>query len=161
MVAPEHLRFWDRMSCPSLGDIRNMQPPPLAPFTSASKRTGWHRYRQFPSLPKSPARIYEVSFKFVFSRPLLKLTKTASPPCVPPPQCYYSLSPLPTVDNLVLHAAVTVCVTGPHRSTGDQGDTHRRVRSSSLLQDPNTRVMLSHFSYLCFLDFYFSLHSCK
>ena len=108
MVAPEHHRFCDRMSRPSLGDIRNMQPPLPTAFTAASRRLGWHYYRQFPSMPKSPTRIYEVSLKFAFPRPLFELTKTASPPCLPPPQCYYSPSPLLTTDNLVLHVAAPV-----------------------------------------------------
>ena len=37
MVAPEHLRFRDHMSCPLLGDIHNTQPPLLAAFTTASR----------------------------------------------------------------------------------------------------------------------------
>ena len=80
------------------------------------------------------------------------------PPYLPPPQCYYSPSPPLTADNLVLRAVAPVRLTAPHRSIGDQGGTHRRARSSSLLQDPNTRVMLSHFPYPCFLDFYSPLH---
>ena len=71
MVAPEHLRFHDRMSRPLLGDIRNTQAPPQVDFTAASRRLGWHRYHQFPSLPKSPTRIYEVSLKFALPWPYL------------------------------------------------------------------------------------------
>jgi hypothetical protein len=70
-------------------------------------------------------------------------------------------SPPLTTDNLVLCAAALVHLTAPHRSTNDHGGTHRHAHSSSLLQDPNTRVMLLHFPYPCFLDFYFHLHSCK
>jgi hypothetical protein len=57
MVAPDHLTFRDRMSCPSLGDI-NTQLSPLADFTATSRRTGWQRYHQFPCPPKSPTRIF-------------------------------------------------------------------------------------------------------
>ena len=69
MVAPEHLRFCDHMSCPLLGDIHNTQPPLLADLTAASRWSVWHRYRQFPSPPKSPAHIYEVSLKFALLCP--------------------------------------------------------------------------------------------
>jgi hypothetical protein len=68
MVASEHLRFHDRMSRPSLGDIRNTQPSSPIDFTAASTRSGWHRYRQIPSPHKSPACIYEVSLKFALPR---------------------------------------------------------------------------------------------
>ena len=71
MVAPEHLRFRDRMSRLSLGDIRNTQRPPPVDFTTASRRSGWHHYCQFPSPPKSPVSIYEVSLKFALSQPQL------------------------------------------------------------------------------------------
>ena len=40
MVAPEHLRFHDRMSRLLLGDIRNTQSPPSATFIAASRRSG-------------------------------------------------------------------------------------------------------------------------
>ena len=71
MVAPEQLRFGDRMPCSSLGDIRNMQPPPPIDFTATSRWSGWHCYHQFPCPPKSPTCIYEVSLKFPFSWLLL------------------------------------------------------------------------------------------
>ena len=58
MVALEHLRFHDCMSHPSLGDIRNTQPPPPATFTTASRQSGTQdgtaiiNFQDHPSLPR-------------------------------------------------------------------------------------------------------------
>ena len=47
-----------------------------------------------------------------------------------------------------------------HRSTSDQvGTHHRHRRSSSMPQDLKAMVMLSHFLYALFFDFYSLLHS--
>jgi hypothetical protein len=146
------------MSIPSLGDI-NMQPLPLVDFTAASKRSRWQRYRQFPSPPKSSACVFtKFCSNLNYRGPDVSLQRP-----LPHPVCLLLSATIPhhrRSPPTILCSAL-VRLTGSHRSTGDQGGTHRRARLRSLLQDPNSRVMLSYFPYPCFLDFYSPLHSCK
>ena len=83
MVAPKHLRFWDRMSRPSLGDIRNTQPPPPATFTTASRQSGTQdgtaiiNFQDHPSLP----RVFTKFCSNLHSRgSYFSLTKTTASP---------------------------------------------------------------------------------